>query len=114
MGRIGIACVQLETMGLDRAEEALERALDCVEEAARSRPDLILLPECTYPAYYWGSIEDYRRARLRPTKEVLHLFAEKARRGRAYLAAGLARLAASNRLRNSIALIDPAGEVVGV
>lgn len=114
MSRIGIACVQLEAMGLDRAEEALERALDRVEEAARSHPDLILLPECTYPAYYLGSIEDYRRAQLRSTEEVLHLFAEKARRARAYVAVGLARLAASGRPRNSIALIDPAGEVVGI
>ncbi len=48
MSRLGIAYVQLEALGLERAEEALERALQGVEEAGRHRPDLILLPECTY------------------------------------------------------------------
>jgi Predicted amidohydrolase len=107
MSRLGIACVQLEALGLERAEEALERALQGVEEAGRHRPDLILLPECTYPAYYLHSLEAYHRAEPRPLEEVLRLFGEKARRHRAYVAVGLVRPHPSGRLRNSVALINP-------
>ncbi|MFN3929917.1 MAG: carbon-nitrogen hydrolase family protein, partial [Thermoflexus sp.] len=113
MTPIGVACVQLEALGLERAEEALERALDRVEEAGRYRPEIILLPECTYPAYYLRSLEDYRRAELRPVEEVIRLFGEKARRHRAYVAVGLARPAPSGRLRNSIALLGPEGAILG-
>jgi predicted amidohydrolase len=113
MSRLGIACVQLEALGLERAEEALERALQGVEEAGRHRPDLILLPECTYPAYYLHSLEAYHRAEPRPLEEVLHLFGEKARRHRAYVAVGLVRPHPSGRLRNSMALLDPQGQVLG-
>lgn len=114
MAPLGVACVQLEALGLECAEEALERALDRVEEAGRYRPEIILLPECTYPAYYLRSLEDYRRAELRPVEEVIRLFGEKARRHRAYVAVGLARPAPSGRLRNSIALLSPEGEVLGL
>ncbi|WP_448595136.1 carbon-nitrogen hydrolase family protein [Thermoflexus hugenholtzii] len=110
---IGIACVQLEALGLERAEEALGRALDRVEEAGRYQPEIILLPECTYPAYYLHSLEAYRRSEPRPVEEILRLFGEKARRHRAYIAVGLARPHPSGRLRNSVALIDPHGQVLG-
>ncbi|GBD08482.1 N-carbamoyl-D-amino acid hydrolase [Candidatus Thermoflexus japonica] len=110
---IGIACVQLEARGLDDAEEALERALDRLEEAGRYRPEIILLPECTYPAYYLHSLDAYRRSRLRPAEDVLRLFGESARRHQAYIAVGLARPHPSGRLRNSVALIDPQGQVLG-
>ncbi len=114
MTTIGVACVQLEALGLERAEEALERALDRVEEAGRYRPDVILLPECTYPAYYLHSLEAYHRSEPRPPEEVLRRFGEKARRHRAYVAVGLARPAPSGRLRNSIALLSPEGEILGL
>ncbi len=113
MSRLGIACVQLEALGLERAEEALERALQGVEEAGRHRPDLVLLPECTYPAYYLHSLEVYHRAQPRPLEKVLHLFGEKALQHRAYVAVGLVRPHPSGRLRNSLALLDPQGQVLG-
>ncbi len=113
MSHIGIACVQLEARDLEHAEEALEWALARVEEAGRHRPEIILLPECTYPAYYLHSLEAYRRSEPRPVEEVLRLFGEKARRHRAYIAVGLARPHPSGQLRNSVALIDPQGQVLG-
>jgi len=114
MTSIGIACVQLEARGLESAEEALERALERVEEAGRYQPAIILLPECTYPAYYLHSLEAYRRSEPRSTEDVLRLFGEKARRHRTYIAVGLARPTSSGRLRNSIAFLSPKGEVLGL
>ncbi len=114
MPSIGIACVQLEAKDLARAEDALERALAQVEEAGRYHPEIILLPEGTYPAYYLHSPDAYHRSGLRSMEEVLRLFGEKARRHRAYVAVGLARPTSSGKLRNSIALLSPEGEVLGL
>ncbi|MCS6963294.1 carbon-nitrogen hydrolase family protein [Thermoflexus sp.] len=113
MARISVACVQLEARDLGQAEEALGRALERVDEAGRYRPEIILLPECTYPAYYLHAREAYHRSRLRSTEEILRRFGEKARQHRAYIALGLARLAPSGRLCNSIAFLNPEGEILG-
>lgn len=114
MTRITVACVQLEARDLGQAEEALARALAAVEEAGRGGADVIVLPECTYPAYYIGSLEAYRRSEPRPVEEVLRRFGERARRHGAWIALGLARPAPSGHLRNSLALLGPDGEVHGL
>ncbi len=113
MTKINVACVQLEALGLARAEEALEQALSMIDEAGQSQPDLMVLPECTYPAYYLQSIESYFQADLRPHQEVVRLFGERAKIHQCHLVVGLAQPAESGRLLNSAYLFNPLGEVVG-
>ncbi|MEW6227778.1 MAG: hypothetical protein AB1700_06730 [Bacillota bacterium] len=50
--RLRIACMQLMAHPLGRAEEGLPHALEMIDRAATARPDLVILPECTHPAYY--------------------------------------------------------------
>ncbi len=113
MSKLSIACLQLQALDLAQAEEALERALALVDAAGAQHPDLMVLPECTYPAYYLESIDAYRRAPLRPQDEVLRLFGDKARAYRAHIVAGIAQPTASGRLLNTAYLFNPQGEVAG-
>ncbi|MBI3940070.1 MAG: carbon-nitrogen hydrolase family protein [Acidobacteria bacterium] len=113
MSRITIACLQLEALGLSRAEEALDRALALLDAAGKNGPDLMVLPECTYPAYYLESVESISRARLRPHEEVVRLFGERARAQHSFVVAGIAQPGKSPRLLNTAYLFDPQGEVIG-
>lgn len=136
-----IACVQLAAHSLDQAEDGLAHALQMTDEAARAAPDLIILPECTYPAYYLRAIRipppDHGRpgcsghsghlgysghlgphphsglAPVRSCEEVLALFAERARRFRCHLAVGLVEEAPDGRLFNAAFLVGPDGTLVG-
>ncbi|MEW6398940.1 MAG: carbon-nitrogen hydrolase family protein, partial [Bacillota bacterium] len=104
-----VACIQLEACDLERAEEGLSHALSMVEKALAIRPDVIVLPECTYPAYF---LPGYDPARLRPPEEVLDMFAGMARRGQCYLAVGVVEPGLGGRLLNSAVLLSPTGRVV--
>jgi predicted amidohydrolase len=112
MPKMTIACLQLEALGLARAEEALQRALAMLDAAGKQHPDLMILPECTYPAYYLESLESVRQAALRPHDEVIRLFGERAKRHRSYVVAGIAQPHAGRWL-NTAFLFDPQGQVIG-
>ncbi|MCR4403254.1 MAG: carbon-nitrogen hydrolase family protein [Firmicutes bacterium] len=112
--KLTVSCVQLSAFPLERAEEGLAHALGMVDKAAMAAPDLVVLPECAYPAYYladWAS----RRSSLRPASEVLGLFAEKARRYGCYIAVGIAEEppGENKEAYNSGFLLDPEGRVAG-
>src|SRR5512143_708578 len=113
MSKVTIACLQLAAHDLAQAEEALERALALIDAAGKHHPDLMVLPECTYPAYYLESLEAYRRAPLRPQEEVLRLFGDKAKAYGATIVAGIAQPAAAGRLLNTAYVFNPQGEVAG-
>lgn len=88
-----IALLQLRAFDVEDAEASLQHTLHMIDEAARSKPDIVVLPEMTYPAYF------LRRADLaipgvRPPAEAAALFAAKAREHGLYIAAGMAMDAA--------------------
>ena len=112
MSKMTVACLQLEALGLARAEEALERALALLDAAAQNRPDLMVLPECTYPAYYLGSVERYQRASLRPLGDVVRLFGERARKYHTAIVVGIAEPKGA-RLSNSAYVFDADGQTRG-
>jgi predicted amidohydrolase len=113
MTEMRVACVQLEAHDLVMAEQSLEQALSMIDRASQGGPELIVLPECTYPAYYVRSLEAYEEAELRPYDEVLGLFGERARRHRAHLVVGIARRQESGRLLNEACLFDPERALLG-
>lgn len=85
-----------------------------VDQAASGSPDLIVLPECAYPAYYLaGRSAMQSRGGLRAGKDVLDLFARKARQTGVYLAIGIAEEAADGSLYNSAFLFDSRGNIAG-
>ena len=87
--KLRVACIQLKAYSLDNAEEGLEHALQMVDEACLAGPDMIVLPECTYPSYFLAG-EASTEPELRTTNEILEIFAEKAKEHKCYIALGLA------------------------
>ena len=85
-----IALLQLPAFGVEDAGASLAYSLRRIDEvAAVERPDLIALPEVTYPAYFLGRA-DLRDTGLLSADEVMAAFAAKAREHGVYVAVGLA------------------------
>jgi predicted amidohydrolase len=85
-----IALLQLPAFSVEQAEESLEHTLKRIDETARAeRPDLIALPEVTYPGYFLGR-RDLRDCGVLSPAEAAERIGEKAREHDVYIAAGLA------------------------
>lgn len=108
-----IACCQVEAHDLEDAEENLGNLLRALDEAGEAGAQLVLLPECSYPAYYLKDREPYARPGVRPFAEVTALFAEKARRYGYWLAAGMAVPHEDGSLTNSGVVFAPGGSIAG-
>lgn len=109
-----VACLQVKAYNLAEAEFALQRILQMVDEAARGGADLIVLPECAYPAYFvWGERE-YAEAGVRPPDEIAAIFGGKAKEHRCHIVAGLVQpVEGARSLRNAAVLFAPDGSVLG-
>ncbi|HAH97173.1 MAG TPA: hypothetical protein DCX37_03390 [Firmicutes bacterium] len=105
------AVVQLSAFNIQQSAQALEHAVAMVHQAAEQKPDLVLLPECTYPSYYLGD-QNAPGTTQDELDYVMNAFAELARKYRFHLAVGLPERA-SGRLYNSAFLFGPQGAVIG-
>ena len=109
-----VACVQIEAYDLEHAEAGLQRALVMIDKAAGAGADLIVLPECSYPAYFLRGKDEYAEASLRSWDSVAALFGGKAREHRCHIVAGLVRPdEGSTLLLNAAVLFGPGGDVIG-
>lgn len=109
-----VACVQIEGYDLEQAEAGLQRALAMIDEAAGGGADLIVLPECSYPAYFLRGREDYSKASLRSWSSIVALLGGRAREHRCHIAAGLVRPdEGSASLWNAAVLFGPDGGIIG-
>jgi predicted amidohydrolase len=108
-----IALLQLPAFSLEQAAESLAHTLQRIDEvAARERPDIIALPEVTYPAYFLGRADLVGCGVLSPA-EAADRFAAKAREHGVYIAAGLALYAPGGGYANGALLFGRDGAVVG-
>ncbi len=98
---------------LDRADDALDIAARLAAAAGRERAELLVLPECTYPAYWLESAQHYRALKRLTTAQVVDRLGRIAREHRLHLVCGLVE-ESGERLYNAAAVIDPAGGLVGM
>lgn len=113
-GNLRVACVQLMAHNVEEDDVALREALEAIDTAAAKKPDLVVLPECTYPAYMlldW-SRGAARRSAERAVARVLQAFSEKAAEHRCYLAVGVVGCEA-DAWYNSAVLFRPDGSILG-
>ena len=112
--KVKIAALQLEALELTQGREALERALAMIDRAAALyQPDLMITPECTYPAYVLGSVKEFN---ANYPGDPLPAFAEKARQHKIHLCLGLATPAETADgpvIYNEAVLIGPDGAIIG-
>jgi predicted amidohydrolase len=108
-----VSLIQLPAFAIEEAEASLAHTLRRIDETAASeRPDLIALPEVTYPAYFMGAPDLSRRNVLSPSA-VTAQFAAKAREHGVYIAAGLALDAPGGGYTNGALLFARDGSIVG-
>ncbi|MBI5285864.1 MAG: carbon-nitrogen hydrolase family protein [Chloroflexi bacterium] len=107
-----IALLQLPAYSIEDAAASLAHTLCRIDDAARERPDLIVLPEVTYPAYFLGT-HDLRDRDVLPPSEAIERFAAKAREHGVWVAAGMALDSSGGGYVNGAALFDRQGRLVG-
>lgn len=106
-----IALLQLPAFAIEQASASLEHTLRRIDEAAARRPDIIALPEMTYPAYFLGGRALPADA---PTAtDAVERFAAKARQHGIWIAAGTALDDGSGGLTNGAALFARDGSLAG-
>jgi predicted amidohydrolase len=110
-----IAAAQTPGTRLDQWRRTRELVDQSVARAAEQRAELVVLPECVWPAYFLGSVDDYFRARATgmPGDEafVEHL-THLAREHQIAICAG--HVAEDRgRLSNAVTLVGPTGAVLG-
>lgn len=106
-----IASVQLRARGISEYHKAQEDILCQIDAAAAQGAELIVLPECAYPAYFLELEPQAVKKALNRTEEVLASIKTKARELGVYVALGIA-LPEGDRLYNAAVLIDDRGEIV--
>ena len=108
--RIGLC--QARAHGIEDPEGGLQEVLELLEDAGNAGAKLVVLPECSYPAYYLRDANPYARDGVRGYDEVCALFGHYANKFGYWLAAGMAR-PTKKGLRNSAVIFGPDGEVRG-
>jgi len=111
MTTVRVACAQLVARDLDDCERALEEALAAVAEAAAIGADLVVLPECSYPAYVLA--DPATDVSIRPDAELEQLFGAAAAERGIWLAVGLAQgwQPGARDARNAALIFGPDGTV---
>jgi predicted amidohydrolase len=109
---ITVAAGQIQALPMSEASKTLDAIDRLIEKARHQRLDLLVLPECAYPAYLLGSIETYRAADLLTPKEYIARLQHAARRGRFHIVTGLVE-DTGDRVYNAAVWIDRDGQVIG-
>lgn len=111
---VRVAAGQMVAHSIDHAADAWPAIDRLIARAVEAGADLLVLPECTYPAYFLGSRERLSAADILPTAAVLERLSARAAAARIHLCCGIAEQAANGRLFNSAVLIDPTGRLIGM
>ena len=109
---IKVAAAQIQAFGLEQAQQSLAAVGRAVRRAAEAEVDLLVLPECAYPAYLIRSVDAYRAADVLSPSEYIITLARLARKNKLHIVSGYIEDVGTH-LYNSAVLIDSAGQEVG-
>ncbi len=110
---VRVAAVQLAAQTIDAAESVWPRIERWVRHAAEAGCRLVVIPECSYPAYVLGSAERARAGDTLSQSVVKERFATLARSNRITLVAGFVE-DSGGRLWNAAGVWDAGGKLLGV
>ncbi len=115
VNKLKVACLQVSAREYEDRYENKENILRMIDKAADSRPQLMVLPECVYPAYYISPL--IVKNSLEFQKSTLELIAEVKQRAKlykCYIALGIVETdLIENILYNSALLINPESREIG-
>jgi predicted amidohydrolase len=109
---IRVGAAQLPAIPLDRHAEALPQIESAVTDAAARKLDLLVLPECAYPAYLLGSAAAYRAAGALSGADFVKRLAALAREHSIHVICGFVD-DAGDHLHNAAVIVDATGAVCG-
>jgi predicted amidohydrolase len=109
---ITVAAAQLSARPMNDAATALEGIALSIKRAAEKRVDLLVLPECAYPAYLIGSAASYRAGDHLRSEEFVSWLGRQAAAHRLHVICGFIE-DAKDTLFNSAAFLDDRGKEIG-
>lgn len=107
-----VGAVQLTARTLSEADLALTDIEAAIKDAAQHKVDLLVLPECAYPAYALGSSDAYKSAKKLKSKAFLKKLSGWAREHSLHIVCGFVD-DENKRLRNAAVVIDADGNECG-
>jgi predicted amidohydrolase len=114
VNKLKVACLQISAREYEDRYENKENILRMIDRAADARPQLMVLPECVYPAYYISPL--IVKNSLEFQKSTLELITEVKQRAKlykCYIALGIVETdLIENILYNSALLINPEGQEI--
>jgi predicted amidohydrolase len=115
VNKLKVACLQIRAREYKDRDKNKENILKMVDKAAKLQPQLMVLPECAYPAYYLCPlIVKHPDEFYQSTLDLIAEIKERAKKYKCYIALGIAENDLSKKtLYNSALLIDPNGEQIG-
>jgi len=109
---IRVAAGQVTARLMNEARATLRSLDQTIACAAQRRADLLVLPECAYPAYLLGSVASYRVSDHLPSQAFVGWLQERAARHQMHIVCGLVE-DTSHNLYNTAVLIDDRGKELG-
>ena len=114
VNKLKVACLQVSAREYEDRYENKENILRIIDRAAESHPQLMVLPECVYPAYYISPL--IVKNSLEFQQSTLELIAEVKQRAKlykCYIALGIVETdLIENIFYNSALLINPEGQEI--
>jgi len=114
VNKLKVACLQVSAREYEDRYENKENILRMIDKAAESHPQLMVLPECAYPAYYISPF--IVKNSLEFQESTLELIAEVKQRAKlykCYIALGIVETdLIENIFYNSALLINPEGHEI--
>src|SRR5438128_2344898 len=110
---IRVAAGQMVAQNLSHADAAFDVIARLAAQARTAGAVLLVLPECTYPAYWLESAERYRQGVSLRTPAVLQRLSRIAAEHAMHVVCGLVE-ESGERLYNAAALFDPSGALLGM
>jgi len=107
-----IACVQMKAPELTFFERTYSQILELLGEALKPGVDLVVFPECTWPAYFIDPLESQvLEEALSLNGQLIESICHKARENSSYVALGLIGKE-EGKISNDGILVDPSGKVI--
>lgn len=108
-----VACIQLEARDVSQYEQTEKEILEWIDSlCSEEKVDLLVFPECAWPAYFLGENEEAAELALKRTPNFMKEVAQRAAHYRVHIAMGL-YVQENGLLRNAGFLWGPEGEILG-
>ncbi len=109
---ITVAAAQLTAHTLKQADTALGEIEQAIRDAAKANADMLVLPECAYPAYLIGSESAYRSATILKSEDFVKNLSGWAKEHKIQIVCGFVD-DENDQLRNAAVVIDAKGNECG-